>query len=143
MAEKPTCEELQQKIKELEEELAERKGSGKELGIMDQAVASPINAIGITDLQGKLTYVNDACVEMWGYDSKREMLGRYLPEFWEGDGVFDTIRQLQEKGVASGEDIGKRKDSSLFNVEFSANILKDNNLYNVPIRSLRASTTSF
>jgi PAS domain S-box-containing protein len=97
----------------------------KKLKLMYDAVASSINAIGITDLQGKLIYVNDACVKTWGYDSEDEILGRSLPEFWEGDGIFNTIKELQEKGVASGEDIGKKKDGTVFIVQFAANLFTD------------------
>ena len=96
-----------------------------DLSIFKNAVESSINAIGITDLEGKLIYVNDSCVKMWGYNSKDEVLGRFLPEFWEGDGVLKTVKELREKGVASGEDIGKRKDGSLFFVRFTASIFTD------------------
>nr|MBC8391925.1 PAS domain-containing protein [Deltaproteobacteria bacterium] len=125
MSKKPTYEELEQRFKEIEKTVVELKSEKKNLSIMQNAVASSINAIGITDLQGKMIYVNDACIKMWGYDHENEILGRSLSEFWEGDGIFNTIKELQEKGVASGDDIGKRKDGSLFNVQFSANIFKD------------------
>ena len=125
MAKKPTYEELEQRVKELEKEAMELRSKEKRLRIMDNAVASSINAIGITDLQGKLIYVNDSCIKMWGYEHEKEMIGRSLPEFWEGDGIFYTIKELQERGVASGDDIGKRKDGSLFNARFSASIFKD------------------
>ena len=125
MSEKPTYEELEQRFKEIEKTVVELKSEKKKLKIMKDAVASSINAIGITDLKGKMIYVNDACIKMWGYDHENEILGRSLSEFWEGDGIFNTIKELQEKGVASGDDIGKRKDGSLFNVQFSANIFKD------------------
>ena len=125
MSEKPTYEELEQRFKEIEKTVVELKSEKKNLSIMQNAVASSINAIGITDLQGKMIYVNDACIKMWGYDHENEILGRSLSEFWEGDGIFSTIKELQEKGVASGEDIGKRKDGSFVNVQFSANTFKD------------------
>ena len=96
-----------------------------DLSIFKNAVESSISAIGITDLEGKLIYVNDSCVKMWGYNSKDEVLGRFLPEFWEGDGVFQTIKELREKGFASGEDVGKRKNGSLFFVQFVASMFKD------------------
>ena len=125
MAKKPSYEELEQRIKELKKEALKLRQVEKNLRIMDSAVASSINAIGITDLQGKLIYVNDSCVRMWGYDNKDEMLGRLLPEFWEGGGVLNTIKELREKYVAAGEDVGKRKDGSLFDVEFTASMFKN------------------
>ena len=127
MARKPTYEELEQRVKELEKEALKLRQVERNLRIMGTAVASSINAIGITDLQGKLIYVNDSCVKMWGYNNANEMLGRPLPEFWEGDGIFNTLKELMAKGVASGKGTGKRKDGSLFFAEFSTNIIKDGN----------------
>ena len=110
---------------ELGKEVFERSQIESSLRIFKTVVDSSINAIGITDLEGKLTYVNDSCVKMWGYNNKDEILGRFLPEFWEGDGIFRTINELKEKGVAAGEDVGKRKDGSLFYVQFAASMVKD------------------
>ncbi|MBW1800744.1 MAG: PAS domain S-box protein, partial [Deltaproteobacteria bacterium] len=125
MAGKPAYEELVQRVKALEKETLKLRQVERNLRIMDNAVASSINAIGITDLQGKVIYVNESCVKMWGYDNKDDILGRSLPEFWEGEGVLNTIRELREKGVAVGQDVGKRKDGSLFDVEFTASMFKD------------------
>jgi PAS domain S-box-containing protein len=125
MAQKPSYEELEQRVKELEKEALGLRKVEKDLRIFKTAVESSINAIGITDLEGKLIYVNDSCVKMWGHNSKDDILGRFLPEFWEGDGVFKTIKELREKGKASGEDVGKRKDGSLFYVQFTASMFKD------------------
>ena len=125
MAGKPTYEELEQRVKELEKENLDRTKMERDLRIFKTAVESSINAIGITDLEGKLIYVNDSCVKMWGFNSEDEVLGRFLPEFWEGDGVIKTVKELREKGVASGEDVGKKKDGSLFFVQFTASIFKD------------------
>jgi PAS domain S-box-containing protein len=106
-------------------EISERKKTEELLNIKNMAIASSISAMALTDVEGKLTYVNDSTVKMWGYDSADEILGRRLPEFWEGDGVFKTIKTLQEKGGAVGEYLGKRKDGSLFNVQFAASMIKD------------------
>lgn len=125
MSKKSTYKELEKRVKELENEAAALKKVEKSLKISNSAMESSINAIGITDFGGKLIYVNDSAVKMWGYDSKDEILGRFLPEFWEGPDVFNTMKALLEKGGAIGEDIGKRKDGSLFNVQFSASMIKD------------------
>lgn len=106
-------------------DVTELKRSQRDLNIMARAVDSSISGIGITDLQGKLIYVNDSLVRMWGYDNKEEMVGRNLPEFWDGDRVFETIRQLRSTGVAIGEDTGKRKDGTTFTADFAANMLAD------------------
>lgn len=99
--------------------------AGIDLGILENAIASSISGIGITDIEGKLIYVNDKIVEMWGYNDRDEILGRYLPDFWEGEGVYETIKSIKEKGPRIGEDIGKRKDGSLFYVDYIASVIKD------------------
>ncbi|MHC4744028.1 MAG: PAS domain S-box protein, partial [Planctomycetota bacterium] len=106
-------------------DITDRKKAEMELRVKDSALASAIIGVGITTVDGRLIYVNDALVKMWGYDNKEEILGRNLPEFWEGDGIFETIKALREKGSRIAEDIGKRKDGSLFDVEFSATMIKD------------------
>ena len=65
---------MEKRIKELEKEITELKLQNSMLRLMNDAVSSSINAIGITDLQGKLIYVNDACVKMWGYNNDEEIL---------------------------------------------------------------------
>jgi PAS domain S-box-containing protein len=107
------------------QDITERKETEEELKIKGTAISSSISAIGMTDPEGRLVYANDALVRMWGFDSAEEIIGRSLPEFLEGDGILETIRALHEKGGRIGEDIGKRKDGSLFHVQFSANMIKD------------------
>lgn len=117
---------LRRRILELEELQKERFLTGIDLGILEHAIASSISGIGITDMTGKLIYVNDTIAKMWGFEDKEEILGRYLPEFWEGEGIHETIKALKEKGARIGEDIGKRKDGSLFNVDYMASVIQDN-----------------
>jgi PAS domain S-box-containing protein len=97
----------------------------KYLTLYRKAMECSIHATGMTDLEGTLIYVNEAAQKLWGYNNKQEMLGRLLPEFWEGDRVFQTLEELHCKGYSKWEDIGKRKDGSLFNVEYSASIIRD------------------
>lgn len=99
----------------------------KYLALLSKAVECSINAIGMTDLEGRLIYVNDAAVKLWRYESKQEMLGRWLPEFWEGEGITQTIEELHCKGFSAGQDLAKRKDNSVFIVEYSANLIRDKN----------------
>jgi PAS domain S-box-containing protein len=96
-----------------------------DLGILERAIASSLSGIGITDISGKLIYVNDTIVKMWGYEDKEEILGRYLPEFWEGEGIHETIKALKKKGARIGEDIGKKKDGSLFYVDYMTSVIRD------------------
>ena len=107
------------------QDITERKQTEEDLRVKDSAIASAISGIGIMDIGGKLIYVNDACVKMWGYECPDEMVGLSLPEFWEGDGAYRAVQELHEKGAYLGEDIGKRKDGSLFHVQLSASMIRD------------------
>jgi PAS domain S-box-containing protein len=106
-------------------DVTERKKMEERLSIRNAAIESSITAIGIIDLAGKVTHVNEACVRMWGYEDKNEVVGRHISEFWEGKTVFQTLKNLEEEGIDAGEDLGKRKDGSLFNVLFAANVVRD------------------
>jgi PAS domain S-box-containing protein len=106
-------------------DITDRLKAEEELMIKTRAIESSINPIGLVDMEAKIKYINDAAVKLWGYKNSKEMIGRPLTDFWLGDRVYLTLTNLKEKGHDSGEDIGRRKDGSLFNVLFSANVLKD------------------
>jgi len=122
MADKPTYEELEKRIKELE---------GQRSGHLELDLAALFQGfedsfpVGITDHKGVILYVNNALMEMWGYSIPEEIIGRQLTDFWEGPGIYGTMEDLATKGWSMGEDIGKRKDNSLFPVEYKAIICND------------------
>jgi PAS domain S-box-containing protein len=106
-------------------DITKRKIAEKELMIKDLAVDSTINAIALAEPKGKLTYINPAFLEMWGY-KESDAVGRHFVEFWQDEhkalNILDTIR---EKGAYIGEARAKRQDESPFDVQISASIVKD------------------
>jgi two-component system, cell cycle sensor histidine kinase and response regulator CckA len=122
MPKKPTYEELEQRVKELE---------GQKSGDLELDLVALFQGfkdsfpVGITDHQGVILYVNNALGEMWGYSSPEDTIGRQLAEFWEGPGIYRTMEDLAAKGWSMGEDIGKRKDGSLFPVDYKAIMCTD------------------
>ena len=122
MADKPTYEELEKRIKKLE---GQRSGHLElDLAALFQGFEASF-PVGITDHKGVILYVNNALMEMWGYSIPEEIIGRQLTDFWEGPGIYGTMEDLATKGWSMGEDIGKRKDNSLFPVEYKAIICND------------------
>lgn len=106
-------------------DITERKIAEKELKIKDLAVDSTINAIVLAEPKGKLTYVNPAFLKMWGYQ-ENEVEGRHFVEFWEDEHkALDTLDAIREKGKFIGELKAKRKDESVFDVQISASLVKD------------------
>jgi len=116
---------LRSRVVELEKSQAKLKKPIKDLCMMDLAINSSINAIGIANMSGKVIYVNDSFVKMWGYERKKEILGRSFFSLWEGDGIQKTKKALREKGGSIGVDIGKRRDGSLFDAQFAVKVVKD------------------
>lgn len=93
------------------------------MSLLITVLEASINAIGITNIEGRLIYVNRSLVKMWGFERRDEIIGRQVTEFWEGDGIHKTLADLMSSGRAIGEDTGKRKDGSLFPVEFTASMI--------------------
>ncbi len=107
-------------------DITKSKRAEEALRIKDNAIATSINGIAITDLNGNVTYGNDALVRMWGHDDIGEVLGRHARTFWQDeDKVMEVIEGLRRKGHWIDEFVGKKKDGSLFNVEFVASVVKD------------------
>ncbi len=107
------------------QDITERQKIEEELRVKERAIASAVSAIGMTDLEGKLVYVNDALVKMWGYESAEAILGESLPGFGEGEDISEAVKDLHGRGWHQGEDLGKRRDGSLFPIEFTASMIED------------------
>jgi len=96
------------------------------LRIKDRAIASSIDAIAISDLDGTITYVNPAFIKLWGYQNEKEVLGRNASAFWHDQEDFEQITQiLEQQGGWIDESIGRHKNGSTFDVKVSASIASD------------------
>jgi len=117
----------QSKIKE-KKDITDRKRIEDELRIKDYAIESSMNGIAIADLEGNVTYVNKAALEMWGGDDPSEVLGNNAIMFSMSEEVAtEALRAVVEEGSWTGEEAGKRKDGSPIEVILSANLVKDDN----------------
>jgi two-component system cell cycle sensor histidine kinase/response regulator CckA len=98
------------------------------LRIKDAAIASSINGIAIGDAEGKLTYVNHAFLEMWGYENENEVIGRNAVEFWEMQKeVEELLKTLQDRRGWIGELTAMKKDGSTMKVQVCGTLVKDEN----------------
>ncbi|TFG38446.1 MAG: PAS domain S-box protein, partial [Syntrophobacterales bacterium] len=105
-------------------DITERKLIENELRIKDNAIASSLNGIGIADLEGRITYVNDAALTMWGADDPSEVLGRSPLEFAENEEEAERIfAEFIEKEGWSGEVSGRRKDGSPITILITASLV--------------------
>jgi len=116
--------EMKRRIAVLESEGADRAKLLTEMRVMEDAIASSINAVALSDLDGKLTYVNRSFLEMWGYDSPGEVLGRPAVEFWKNVKQAASVlaAAMRERG-ARGELVALRRDGSTFNSELAISLV--------------------
>ena len=92
------------------------------------AMAGATDGIGISTQEG-LVYLNQAHVQMFGYDSPEELLGKSWQVLYEADEIErfnrEVIPPLMQHGSWQGEATAKRKDGSTFLQEMSLNITED------------------
>jgi PAS domain S-box-containing protein len=106
-------------------ETTELKHAEAALRMKDEAIATSINAIAMTDESGRITYVNDAFRRLWGYDSVEEILGRLPTEFADEQSTGAILATLARDGAWQGELVGRRKDGSAFDLLLSASTVRD------------------
>lgn len=94
--------------------------------ISDAAIASSVNAIAITGLDGKISYVNRAFVEMWKMQREEDAVGLYGDQIWEHpEEVRAVIEAVKQQGHWQGEMRALLRDGSLTDVQLSANLIRD------------------
>lgn len=90
---------------------------------------SAVDGIAIVDEDGKYRYVNDAYVDVYGYDDADAFLGeRWRMCYREAElSRFDDeiIPTLSAEGAWHGETTGKRKDGTTFRQELSLTAVND------------------
>lgn len=134
---KRSRDELEHKVKErttelseinekLKQEIEERKRVEESLRISDWAMQSSISAIVLMDLSGIVTYVNPSFLNMWGYDDSVGVIGISVMDLWhEEHKITEILDTLKYTESWVGEVIAKRDDGSIFDVQLSASIVKN------------------
>jgi len=109
-------------------DITDRKRMEEELRIKDFAISSSINGIAIGDLEGNITYVNNAFLNLWGGSDPSEVLGKSALTFAlsqeEAARIFQTVI---EKGDWIGEIVAKRKDGKPVVLQLSGSMVKNDN----------------
>jgi len=107
-------------------DVTERRAAEESLKVKEAAIASSINGMAISDLTGRLTYVNAAFVRMWGYETAEEILGTGRIDYWkEPDAVAPVVEAVAESGHWVGELLARRKEGSTFHAQVVASRVDD------------------
>ncbi|MCK4224314.1 MAG: response regulator [candidate division Zixibacteria bacterium] len=106
--------------------ITERKRAEEKLKLFSHSVDSSVDGIAMGDLEGKITYVNETFVRMFGY-SREDLIGKEIAFIYAEDQIpklKEAIKAAVEGGW-KGELIGKRKDGELFPMAVSASRVVD------------------
>ncbi len=103
----------------------------RELRVFSLAIEMSIDGIIIGELSGKITYVNDAFLKMYGVSDKKDVVGRYVVEFIaERDRERAAQKSLEcintGKGFA-GEFAALTMKGKEIPVEVTVSVMKDGN----------------
>ncbi len=95
----------------------------QKMALLVESASSPI---AMSDLEGKLSYVNPAFLNCWGYNAREEVLGNHITEYWDIEERLETIfDKLEKDGEINEEAIAVRPDGSKFTVQVSASKVYD------------------
>ncbi|HOT04460.1 MAG TPA: PAS domain S-box protein [Methanolinea sp.] len=112
-------------------DITDRKHAEENLLVMNMAIASSINGIGLATLDGRITYANAAFLRMFGIDRLEDILGKHIETLANplnpGPGAKDVLQALREKGSWKGEILLIRKDGTRVHTHHTANMIKDKN----------------
>ncbi|HWQ66839.1 MAG TPA: PAS domain S-box protein [Methanospirillum sp.] len=111
-------------------DITERKKAEMELLIKSCAIESSVLPIGLATLEGILTYVNPAFLDMWKYTSLSEVIGLPLEHLAHGNGealksFFQIKQTIAHHASFSGEMTAVRRNGDAFNLLASVSIVKD------------------
>ncbi len=112
----------------------EREHVQRALWIKDRIIESSVNAIAVTDLQGRLTYANHSFLKLWGYESTEEIAGCSVEEFWHRPPEALWAKEtVLNNGSWVGKIQGKRKDGTRLDLQLSAFTVKEKDQLTEPL----------
>lgn len=95
--------------------------------LLAQTLKSVKDCVSITDLEDTIIFVNDAFMQVYGYD-KSELIGKKISEIRANDNSihsYDEILRDTLNGGWHGELVNKTKDGHKFPVELWTSLVKD------------------
>jgi PAS domain S-box-containing protein len=110
------------------QDITDRTKAEETLRIKDAAIESAQIGVGLADLKGTVTYVNEAYVKLWKYKNKGEIVGRPISDFMLDKSLFPTVcESVRTRGKFFGEGKAVREDGTTFDTQVSVNLVADAN----------------
>jgi PAS domain S-box-containing protein len=107
-------------------DITKLKRAEEDLRLKNLVFDASIAANSISDINGRITEVNDAFLKVWGYKEKKDVIGLPIPEFIQKESeAVEIVKALESMGQWEGNYTGKRKDGTNFIAHGLATIVKD------------------
>jgi PAS domain S-box-containing protein len=111
-------------------DITERKRIEMDLRMRTHAMTCSLNAIAVLDAEGRFMYVNPSFLELWGFDSDVEVLGKSLLETTAFSLEKGSLPKITETLMRGGSWLGevkatRFKDGSKLTVLLSASLVRD------------------
>jgi PAS domain S-box-containing protein len=119
---------LRRRVAELEKAKIEAKYAGAEWSFVLEVLNSLVNGVVITNIDGRITYVNPAFLGMFKYEKKREVFGKDAAELFTREQIrqFSHVESIIDETEGETKELIVRcKDDSIFSAEVSYSDISD------------------
>ena len=107
-------------------DVTERALEQQELVRLEAAITSSMHGVAIADLDARITYVNKALLDLWGYTDAAQVLGTTAAQYWvDQEAAAGVLATLRETGRWQGEMPARRVDGSVRRFQVSASAFTD------------------
>ena len=107
-------------------DVTEREVKDQQLSALETTLEQAAFPVALTGMDRRITYVNQAFLNIVGWDSKEEIIGHTPFDFSSSKiNVEEILSSIQTRGSWQGEDVAKRKDGSHFHVYINAGLIRD------------------
>jgi len=112
-------------------DITDQKNANKELTFLSSVVQQSSEGVAVTDLEGRIIFVNKAWLQIHGYDPNTRFNKQNISLFHSDESYSKDIVRLVHDNIetsSKSEEVDhKRKDGSLFTALTTTTLLKDDN----------------
>ncbi len=107
-------------------DISERQRAAEALTRLEAAITSSINGVAMADLDGRITYVNKALLDLWGYESSVGVIGTDVAQYWaKPEEVAHAVEVLRATGAWTSEMAARRADGTVRLFQVNASLFPD------------------